>query len=276
MSVKSSLARKMLQIAKIAEWTSRLSGQLSLLEDQRISPFILHERIENISSELTIFDATPIGYIRLGDAGDGGYVVADCIRDNIGVLSLGVGDNVSFDLAISKYIRNIHLYDHTVNGLPISIPNSTFYREGLGNNDGFTSLNAAVARFENNQDLILKMDIESAEWEIICSMGVDLLNRFSQIIIEFHGLARIVDEVLFQEMLTSFRNLNSTHYLINTHANNYEPVKILGGFPLPNVIECTYLRKNEGTLIPIQNRLTHNLNKPNNGRNPESRSGFIY
>jgi hypothetical protein len=276
--MKSSLAKKLLQIPIIAHWTVRLNGQLSLLQDERISPFLLQERIKKIVEELTLYDASIIGYIRLGDPGDGGYVIANCIKKNVGVLSLGVGENISFDLSISKYARNIHLYDHTVENLPESIPNSIFFKEGLGNTikENFTTLNTAIDRFDTDQDLILKMDIESSEWEILSNIDLIVLSKFSQIIIEFHGLTRVLDDEFFETMMDSFQNLNSTHYLINTHVNNYEPVQIIGGFPLPNVIECTYLRKTEGPLNPIRNSHPHNLNMPNNKKKPEYISGFIY
>jgi hypothetical protein len=278
MGMKSSLARNLLKIPKFSQWVVRLNGQLTLLENERVSPFLLHNRLKMLAKELVLYDASSIGYIRLGDSGDGGYVMAECIRDDFGILSLGVGENVSFDAAISAMAHSIHLYDHTVDGLPSVVPNSTFFREGIGitSKNNFTTLEKAISRFDVSQDLILKMDIESSEWEILSRIDASHSSRFSQIIVEFHGLNNIPDEDFFKTVIATFQNLNFTHYLINIHVNNYEPVKMVGGFPLPNVIECTYLRKTEGRLNPIRNSHPHNLNMPNDKNRPEYISGFIY
>ena len=56
--------------------------------------------------------------IRLGRKFDGGYLVcSDAIQKIENVITLGVGDDISFEIDIERKcpLKKIHLYDYTVN-----------------------------------------------------------------------------------------------------------------------------------------------------------------
>jgi len=40
-----------------------------------------------------------------------------------------------------------------------------------------------------------------------------------------------------------FSKLSKTHFLIHAHGNNYAGTQLVNNFPIPNVIELTYIRK---------------------------------
>jgi len=53
--------------------------------------------------------------IRVGSLGDGGYVVPDDLKGIESVLSIGIGDEVSFDLDFAKKDIPVYQYDPTIN-----------------------------------------------------------------------------------------------------------------------------------------------------------------
>jgi hypothetical protein len=91
----------------------------------------------------------------------------------------------------------------------------------------------------NYKKIFLKMDIEGGEYPWILNLTEDQLNNISQIVIEFHGITDDEWGTTFSDKIKCFNCLNSTHYIIHAHGNNY------GGTyeRIPYVIELTYINK---------------------------------
>lgn len=266
MGPKGKLLRFFFRSGFLDSYISRLHAIVEEHQDERNSSPEIIDSVSEVSELLKIFDPISHNFVRLGNDHDGGYVIVDTLKSLDSVLSLGVGSDISFEAALSVHAKRIDLYDHTVAVLPVEIKNSNFYRLGIGeeSNNGFVTLAHATDQFDPNENLLLKMDIESSEWEVLASTASTTLSRFQQIVIEFHGLLKLSDSKFAREAIKALSNLNETHKLVHLHINNYEPIGIVGGVAVPNVLEATYLRASEGEFIEIPRPRGQVLNSPNN------------
>jgi hypothetical protein len=80
------------------------------------------------------------------------------------------------------------------------------------------------------------MDIEGGEIPWIKSLSDEQMNKFEQIVIEFHA-------PFSKNEIDVFEKINRNHYLIHFHGNNCCGVRNHKGVDIPNVFECTYLNK---------------------------------
>jgi hypothetical protein len=189
---------------------------------------------------------------RIGGKADGGYVMLDSFPKGVVCYSLGIGGDVSWDRDMADRGMDIFQFDHTVDGPPVKHPNFHFKKIGIGPSD---TENPSLRRLdtlirENNHetaDLILKMDIEDAEWDVIDSIDISTIAKFSQIVVEFHGLARLDQHVWQEKMQRSFRKLRNSHVPFHVHGNNWGNFSIVCGVPVPDVIEVAYANRSRYT-----------------------------
>jgi hypothetical protein len=193
--------------------------------------------------------------LRVGNpAGDGGYVMVDSFRGVTSALSIGIGNNVSWDLDLASRGIQVFQYDHTVSSPPSSHPNFRFQPVGVARNTSedrrFRSLTTIVSEIPDAGDLILKMDVEGAEWATL-SKHNSVLKRFSQIVLEVHEPFS-GNTVSRLRNLRTLRKLNKNHRIVHVHANNCGGVACFEGVKIPEVIEITYLRKTGHHFVPAR------------------------
>jgi hypothetical protein len=266
MGPKGKLLRILLRTGFLDKYISRLYAIVEehyYLRDSAPET-IAHTR--EISNLLRIYDPVGKEFVRLGNEFDGGYVIVDTLNSLNSVLALGVGTDVSFEAALSNLVERIDLYDHTVSDLPTPIKNANFIKLGISELDdpNFVTLTKALSSFDTNAQILLKMDIESSEWGVLANSPSSAIGRFQQIVVEFHGLLQISDSVYAKNVISALARLNETHRLVHLHINNYEPVRIIAGVPIPNVLEATYLNVSESEFIELPRARGHVLNHPNN------------
>jgi tetratricopeptide (TPR) repeat protein len=173
--------------------------------------------------------------------------MVDVFSPDQAVLSFGLGGNVDFDLQMARSGHPIHMYDHTIADLPDEHPLFHYSKEGVaGASDPATALYSIedhLARKGIAGDrLILKIDVEGAEWQTFHMMSDAVLARFEQIVIEIHCLTQIGDEgvrALVSEVLSKF---NRHFTLFHIHANNNAPIRIVDGLPVCDVMELSYVK----------------------------------
>ncbi len=217
---------------------------------------------------------TPVGLskIRIGNQhGDGGYVMVADWEDVVGAVSIGIGGDVSWDLAIAERGIDVYQYDHTVASAPISHPRFHFHSIGLGNGSAdsmLRSLEQIVADIPLDGDLILKMDVEGAEWEALPTTPSRVIKRFSQIVIEVHRpLAGATANRLHN--LRVLKRLRRTHEVVHVHANNCAAVESFEGIRIPSVLEISYLRKTRTSFRVAPETLPTAEDVPNDPSRPE-------
>ena len=215
----------------------------------------MHEnsvKIRKILSLLTPMQVKAQRKIRIGGKTDGGYVMLDDFPKGTIGYSLGIGNDVSWDCDMADRGVEIFQFDHTVNGPPVEHPRFHFSRIGIGPSDNenpqFCRLDTLVR--DNNHEavnLILKMDIEDAEWGVIDSIDTSTIAKFNQIVVEFHGLARL-DQPAWQEQIQrSLNKLRCTHLPFHVHGNNWGNYSIVNGIPVPDVLEVSYANRSHYT-----------------------------
>lgn len=226
-------------INELSESCVRLSGNTPL---DRID-----ERAQAFVSAIRPYTGINVSLVRVGGNSDGGYVMADDFEVD-GAISVGVGRDVTWDQAIADKGVRVAMFDPTVRKLPAPVTSGTFFRYGVGppmNSRRYRSLPELVemAGFESNAELLLKIDVEGAEWTALGALdGADLL-RFRQIVIEIHGLESLSNESSGSTILHLIEKLALNHTPIHVHANNYSRLICFGSVWLPDVMEISYLRR---------------------------------
>jgi hypothetical protein len=271
MGPKGRLLRFLLNSETMDSYISRLYKIVEEHQHRKESSTQVVANIKRLCELLEIYD--PLGnlFVRVGNDFDGGYVVVDKLSELQAVLSFGVGEDISFEIELSKSVPRLALYDHTVDELPTKIHNAIFVKIGLSDEpqDNFCTLEQAVAQFSSYSNILLKMDIESSEWAVLRNTHPGVLSRFQQIVVEFHGLHQISDSIIAKEIIGALTRINTTHRLVHLHSNNFEPVRIVAGIPLPNVIEATYLRITDSNFSKLDLPRGNQHNRPNNPAKPD-------
>lgn len=209
--------------------------------------------------------------IRLGNNGDGGYVLSEIILEKSQALfSYGVGGDISFDKDfVKKTKRPAYLFDHTVSTPTNLIENIYFYKEGLGieikNCKDFLQ-----HYIERNIDgpVLLKIDIEGAEYPYLESCDFDSVAEIlTGFVVEIHKINLPENQIKLNKI---FEKIKQNFVLIHVHGNNwgkpflYKDDKIeISNFP--RSIECTFVKKDliKSTALDIGIYPIENLDFPN-------------
>lgn len=206
---------------------------------------------------------------RVGNLSDGGYAMThSAIERCDGFVSLGLGENWSFERAVSDINPKavIDIYDDTVsffffvrkafNGLVKLIlfreSKSNFFARFWRLKDYFSfwvrnpmnthhqirinkdSFKKVLSGYPNETMIGLKVDIEGSEWDISDLISEDQ-SRFEFLLIEIHDFDKHVDQL--RKFLS---NLAGSFIIAHLHANNFET---LGSNGFPKVFEITLLRE---------------------------------
>lgn len=221
---------------------------------------------------LTPQDVVDMSFVRVGNERDGGYVMLDRGLQNSVAYSFGISEDVSWDQDMVDRGCEIYQFDHTINGLPYD--NLHFHWKKLGissNTEGdFISVPDIIKEngHQGNDDIILKMDIEGAEWDVFESLDVDCLSKFKQIVVELHSFVTGHTSHL-ERVVPILEKLNQTHQSVHIHANNYGWLGIIGGVMLPDVFELTYVRRADHQFAPCTREFPTPLDRACRGDAPD-------
>lgn len=238
-----------------------------------INTFPQQKSVQRVLSMLAVHSAIGYQKIRLGNNWDGGYVILDDFSVDSCCLSIGIGGNVSFDLALATRGYVVFQFDHTIADPPIMHERFVFVPVGLGQIDRETdtmSLATMVTAFDVQafSSRILKIDIEGAEWDALIDVSSDLFDLFDQIVIEFHFFCGLENVEFLRKVENVFHRITRTHAPIHVHGNNGADYCLVHGVPVPRVIEVSFIRKrsfktnNSYELLPGPLDFSNNHLKP--------------
>ena len=216
---------------------------------------------------------SPAPLVRVGPAGDGGYLVPDDLADIKACFSPGVSDEAGFELAFANRGVPCFLADASVPEEPVKHENIFFDPLFLGatsDSKRFISLEDWVnEKSVEDGDLILQMDIEGAEYDVLRSAPPELLKRFRLIAIELHNFEFFLTNKLSALSFEGFLNILLENFeVVHIHPNNNRRPVFHKGIEIPPVIEMTLLRKDrfvgKQNLEPVA--LPHPLDSDNSPR----------
>jgi hypothetical protein len=224
-----------------------------------------------------------LAMMRMGGPADGGYVVPDDLDGLGGLVSFGVGDDVTFDAAFANRGLPVLMADHTVAGPPDAHPSFRFLARRWAAQSGPDAIDLSTAVVELDSmigmhgsqggsaaaDLVLKFDVEGAEWRILSTLTDALLARFRIIVCELHGLDRITDPARHAVIRAGLETLTTRHTVVHLHANNNSPVTMVRGVPLPSVVEVTLLRHDRAQFAEVPVAIPGPVDAPNRSGSPD-------
>ena len=187
---------------------------------------------------------------RYGPNLDGAYVLDKELVDKTSIVySLGVGPNdshIGFDHQMANQGKTIFLYDGSVSSFWSDRPEFKFFSEYI------SSKNLLKFILQNGHsqetEMLLKIDIEGAEYETFLNSDEKLFSHFNQITTEIHSLIfpgmekeSAVNDSAFLEKIELLNLLNKHYNLVHIHGNNCGPTR----YGICEALELTYVRKDK-------------------------------
>ncbi len=194
---------------------------------------------------LTVY-SPPYPKVRLGKQNDGGYVICDMGSDYDILLSGGIDTDTSFEEAVLTTYPTLKgfAFDGMVSSFPPPVTGRLqCIQKNLGDHDSDT-VSTLSEYFKDHSNIFLKLDIEGGENDLFSSFLDDDLLKIKQLVIEFHSANQV--EIP--------RRLMNTHWLVHLHPNNCCGVTNVNGIFVPNIFECTYIRKEPGQVLTLNTR----------------------
>jgi hypothetical protein len=242
-------------------------------DPEKLKESSIYKRCAAIISLLSPMDIKDMTYIRLGKNNDGGYVMADYFQmmKFDAAYSFGIDNDVSWDEDIASRGIDVFMYDHTIKSLPKKNPRFHYFKlgvTGFNTGDRLRTFKDLISQNQHThcKNMILKMDIEGCEWDVFKETDSHVINQFSQIVVEFHGL-RPDNDIAKLDVL---KKINETHQSVHIHANSSIP-QWVGDLVLPESIEVTYVRKSDfpGRFTANTRQFPTEIDQPNSPDFPE-------
>ena len=208
--------------------------------------------------------------IRIGSINDGGYVIADNLEYDC-CISCGIADDINFEKEFLKKYPNVAIiaFDGTIDRLPEENSKIQFIKKNITSFESEKTTNMHYL-FEKYNNIFLKMDIETYEFRFLDSLSMDQLKKIKQIVIEFHfpfsepGFTHLDAPLPISIKTGVLKKLAETHTLIHLHGNNCCGITMYGISVVPNVFECTYVRKDvQDTSEYNEDPIPSHLDRPN-------------
>lgn len=112
----------------------------------------------------------------------------------------------------------------------------------------------------------LMLDAEGVEWDLV-AYPTSTLERFDQIVIEFHLLSLLGDPRYAEGIVAALEKLAASFVPVSWHPNNFAPAHVIAGMFVPDVLEVGYIRRD--LFRPGDEKPPTTLFLPNDARRPE-------
>jgi len=199
----------------------------------------------------TIFKIKPIesNLVRVGPQNDGGYFLPKDFNGVSYAFSPGSNGAWGFEKDLGdNYGIHSFIIDKEIKA-PQGLTKFQSFRPGLlgpYNSSEYITLETWIestpAKFDN--ELILQMDIEGAEFSCLLTTPDYVLNKFRIIVVEFHNLNWLLNYPYFKNCVGPTLEKLLIHFsVVSVHPNNSASKFKFLDFELPQVIEVTFHRK---------------------------------
>ena len=221
-----------------------------------------------------------------GHLGDGAYILTDDLKNIKIAYSFGISVEFSFDLNLADQGIDVYMYDHTINGLnfdSFNIGNNKklehdinyyqnklhFFKIGVTpSNDHLSNMKTFEEILRDNghmneKNMILKMDVEGAEWGILRGLSDDILKKFEYITLELH-LSNNPENYQYEVI----KKLSKFHQAIFIRFNNAGGLVKFGNNKMCSLTEITYIIKEgnefirDNSIYPVKELYFKNVARP--------------
>ena len=253
-------------VAHFAELKLHIDGIMKVARAANQSPAAQQEILEALRL-LEPHRAIGFDKVRVGSSRDGGYVQIDDPAGIVHALSFGISDNDSWDLAMAGKGVPVDQFDFSVDAAPSTHPLLKFHKLRISaeRGEGLATLPDLVALHSRGPgpDIILKMDIEGAEWDVLAECDAASLGRIAQILCEFHDLSRLVEPEFRGRVVKGLRNLAAQFAAVHVHGNNCADMYVVENVPIPDVIEMAFVNRARYAVEPSFEIFPTPLDTPN-------------
>lgn len=160
---------------------------------------------------------------RFGEDHDGGYLVCgNLLKDVKAGYSYGISgyDGWGCEVATTLGVP-VHEYDCFDTRVPACGGKTVFHAECIGGaaatTEGrvFDTLERQVAaNGDGHSRIVMKIDVEGAEWDVFLSSPDAVLERIDQLVVEFHGTSEM-------RFISAVQRLKRVFHVANLHMNNH-------------------------------------------------------
>lgn len=242
------------------------------------TPEIRHrfQEITNLIKPKTVTNAPKL---RVGNSSDGGYVCLNSFDNVSSAVSLGIKDDVTWDLDIAKKGIEVYQYDYTIDALPENHPKFHFKKLKVSAEDGEGEISVNSILSSNGllkpKSVFLKMDIEGSEWDALLTTSDETLNSFTQIVCELHDLNLMANDQFYEKMIKVLRKLKNKFEVFHIHGNNCAPLLICSGAgTIPQVLEIGFANKEIFSFDDKDEVFPTSLDSPSSANIPDYRIDF--
>jgi hypothetical protein len=209
---------------------------------------------------------------RFGEPNDGGYLVCANLLEDVGAgYSYGISgyDQWGCDVSRKRGVA-VHQYDCFDTRRPSCAEGRmVFHPECVGTateeEDGrpFDTLaNQITKNGDAAKRLVLKIDVEGAEWDAFVLAPDWVFEHIDQLVVEFHGVES-------DRFIAAVRRLRDFFHVVHVHYNNYSCDPALQPFPA-SAYEVLFVNKRLGVVDPGRRwGGVHPLDAPNNPNAPD-------
>jgi len=203
---------------------------------------------------------------RFGDAHDGGYLVCgNMLTAAKSVYSYGIDGRDQWGCDVARRIGvPLHQYDcFNLSRPACSQPHVVFHEECVGptrrTDQAGRLFDSPEKQFIANGDginrVVVKMDVEGAEWETLLQAPAGVLQRIDQLVVELHGMG-------MEQHLEAVRRLKQFFYVVHLHFNNFTCAERIDPFPA-TTYEVLFVNKRVTTPTSAAAPRPHPLDAPN-------------
>jgi hypothetical protein len=243
------------------------------------NPFQIHNEIRKIFRLLQPYTAKGFCKARFGCIHDGGYILLDDFRGVDTAFSFGIASNETWDVDITRRGVTVYQFDHTMDAPGTDNPRLIFAKKEISatgflfednpENESLPSLIKQHDKQNTHPNLLLKMDIENAEWGVLDSTPAELLSRFTQIVGEFHYFQSLADPNWRQLFARVLKKLSDCHAVVHVHANNFAGFSNIANIMVPNVLEITFANRGVYSFSEADEMFPGPLDSPNDPTHPD-------
>ena len=239
------------------------------------TPTQVQELRERLHHELQPVRLENCTMTRFGEANDGGYLMCGNLLEVEAGYSYGINNYDGWGCRVATQLGvPVHQYDCFDTRVPPCATGETqFHPECVAgraftDSEGrrFDSVAAQLARNgHEGRRVVMKMDVEGAEWDSLLETPREVLERIDQLALEFHG----VDKDTWKYYLVVTK-LKDVFHIVHLHFNNHGCKPGLEPFP-SYAYEVLLVNKRLGVpsadTSPV--RRPHALDAPSNPELPD-------